>query len=141
MTKTKTHILIAVLLFVPALAMATSAPNTYEGTKGMLDFINDFVTDIWSLWDTDIPEFITRFFAWFVEYYTLLKLKIELETIKFAWEVSKNIIDNFQIGSRIAAAASALPQDMQAALVDMRAFDAVNVVINALVTRYVMRFV
>ncbi|CAM4441526.1 DUF2523 family protein [Pseudoalteromonas maricaloris] len=134
---TKSHITFIIVLFLlPTLAIA----DDYEGYEGLFNFINDFATDIWEFWDTDVPEFITRFFAWFVEYATLIKLKIEFETIKFSWEVSKNIIENFQIGSRITSAASALPNDVRAALVDMRAFDALNVIIQALVTRYVMRF-
>ncbi|WP_440053035.1 DUF2523 family protein (plasmid) [Pseudoalteromonas sp. T1lg65] len=135
-TQTKTILLISAFLFLSPVALASH----YDGYQGVFSFMNDFVSDIWDFLDTDLPNFITRFFAWFVEYATLLRLKIELETIKFSWQVSKNIIENFQIASRITSAANQLPADVRAALVDMRAFDALNVVIQALITRYVMRF-
>lgn len=114
--------------------------ETYEGVNGAFKMATHFVTDIWTFLETDVPDFITRFFAWFIEWIILAKLTVEYETIKFSWAVSKQVIENFQIGSKIAAASSALPRDVQAALVDMRAFDALNVVIQAYVSRFVMRF-
>ncbi|WP_462174333.1 DUF2523 family protein [Pseudoalteromonas xiamenensis] len=133
---TKTTVTLFFILFAP-LALADDYSTTLVG---ILKWGNDFLTDFWEMFDSDIPDMITRFFAWLIEYATLIKLKIEFETVKFSWQVAREIIENFQVGSRIASAASSLPKDVQAALVDMRAFDALNVVIQALTTRYVMRF-
>ena len=60
--------------------------------------------------------------------------------MKLAWTVAKAVFENFQIGSKLANAATALPRDVQAAIVDMRLFDGLNIVINAFIARYVMRF-
>ncbi|KZN58737.1 hypothetical protein N473_04700 [Pseudoalteromonas luteoviolacea CPMOR-1] len=137
----KRYVFICSGLIIFMLYMSTASATQYTGLDGWLDLISDFITDFWAFFDTDFPEFVIRFYAWAIEWATLLKLKLELQSIQFAWLVAKQILENFQVGSRIAAAASALPVDMQSALMDMRIFDGFNLIINAYVTRYVMRFI
>ncbi|MDK1285957.1 DUF2523 family protein [Pseudoalteromonas umbrosa] len=137
----KRYILVCSGLIIFMLYMSTASATQYSGFDGWLDLISDFITDFWSFFDTDFPEMVIRFYAWAIEWITLLKLKLELQSIQFAWLVAKQILENFQIGSKIASAASALPLDMQSALMDMRIFDGFNLIINAYVTRYVMRFI
>ena len=143
--KTKTFILIVLLL--PLLAIAeTSGTDTgtaqgnYEGFEGAAQAIGHFFTDIWTFLDDDVPSFFERALAFIIEKITLMRIAAELEAMKLAWSVSKAILENFQVASKIANAANALPQDVKAALVDMRFFDGLNIVIQALVARYVMRF-
>ena len=143
--KTKTFILIVLLL--PLLAIAeTSGTDTgtaqgnYEGFEGAAQAMGHFFTDIWTFLDDDVPSFFERALAFIIEKITLMRIAAELEAMKLAWSVSKAILENFQVASKIANAANALPQDVKAALVDMRFFDGLNIVIQALVARYVMRF-
>mgnify|MGYP003147467124 FL=1 len=49
-------------------------------------------------------------------------------------------MENFQIASKLASAISVLPQDVKGALVDLRILDGVNIVLQAYVARYVLRF-
>ena len=144
--KTKTFILI--VLFLPLLAIAeTSGTDTgtaqgnYEGFEGAAQAMGHFFTDIWTFLDDDVPNFFERALAFTIEKITLMRIAAELEAMKLAWSVSKAILENFQVASKIANAANALPQDVKAALVDMRFFDGLNIIIQALVARYVLRFI
>ncbi|KZN58413.1 hypothetical protein N474_25525 [Pseudoalteromonas luteoviolacea CPMOR-2] len=135
MTKTKLFI----ITFFTLMSFSVLA-NSYTGFDGWLDMMSDFITDFWAFFDTDIPEFIIRFYAWLIEWVVLASLKLELEMIKFSWLVAKQILENFNVTSQVSSALSALPADVRAAVADMRALDAFNIIINAYVTRYVMRF-
>lgn len=144
--KTKTFILI--VLFLPLLSIAeTSGTDTgtaqgnYEGFEGAAQAMGHFFTDIWTFLDDDVPNFFERALAFIIEKITLMRIAAELEAMKLAWSVSKAILENFQVASKIANAANALPQDVKAALVDMRFFDGLNIIIQALVARYVLRFI
>ena len=146
--KTKTFILI--VLFLPLLAIAETsgtgtdtgtAQGNYEGFEGAAQAMGHFFTDIWTFLDDDVPNFFERALAFIIEKVTLMRIAAELEAMKLAWSVSKAILENFQVASKIANAANALPQDVKAALVDMRFFDGLNIVIQALVARYVLRFI
>ncbi|KKK96221.1 hypothetical protein LCGC14_2664920, partial [marine sediment metagenome] len=103
--------------------------------------IGDFFSDIWSFLDDDVPNFFERMLAYVVEKITLMKIAAQLEALKLAWSVAKTIMENFQLASKVLSAANGLPQDVKAALVDMRFFDGFNIIIQALLARYVMRFI
>lgn len=65
---------------------------------------------------------------------------MEIQTMKLAWTTAKAIMENFQIASKLASAISVLPQDVKGGLVDLRILDGVNIVLQAYVARYVLRF-
>lgn len=145
--KTKTLILIVLLLPLVAIAETSggdagggATSGSYEGFEGAAKAMGHFFTDIWSFLDDDVPNFFKRALAYIIEKITLMRIAAELEAIKLAWSVSKAILENFQVASKIANAANALPQDVKAALVDMRFFDGLNIIIQALVARFVLRF-
>ena len=120
------------------LAIAADEPT---GLANFAQKVGDYFTDIWSFLDDDVPSFFERALAYIVEKWTLMRIAAELEAIKLAWSVAKTILENFQIASKVTSASNALPQDVKAALVDMRFFDGVNIIIQALVARYVLRFI
>ncbi|HEA17629.1 MAG TPA: DUF2523 domain-containing protein [Pseudoalteromonas prydzensis] len=135
----KTKIFILITFFLPLFVLAT--PTNYEGFEGTANAIGDFFSDIWSFLDDDVPNFFERMLAYVVEKITLMKIAAQLEALKLAWSVAKTIMENFQLASKVLSAANGLPQDVKAALVDMRFFDGFNIIIQALLARYVMRFI
>lgn len=135
--KIKTFILIT--LFLPFLVLAE--PANYDGFEGAANAMADFFTDIWKFLDDDVPNFFERMVAYVIEKITLMRIAAQLEAIKLAWSVAKAIMENFQLASKVLSAANGLPQDVKAALVDMRFFDGFNIIIQALLARYVMRFI
>jgi hypothetical protein len=72
-------------------------------------------------------------------WYIKLKLFAYLEALKFSWVVGKQILLDFNIMSQITAQINLLPQDVRQALVDMRIFDGLNILLNAFMTRFIMR--
>lgn len=124
------------LLLTPFFVLA----DTYQDTAGVAKSLGDYFTDFWDFFDNDVPNFFQRALAYITEKIVLFKINAQIESMKLAWTVAKSIFENFQIGSKLANAASALPQDVKAAIVDMRLFDGLNIVINAYIARYVMRF-
>lgn len=126
------------MLFIPSLAFANIP--VYEGISGLAEAIGNFFTDIWNFLLADLPSFFNRAMQWFFLELSLFMINAEIESIKFAWSIAKSVMEGFQISSKITAASSALPPDVQAAVVDMRLFDAVNIIIQAYISRYVLRF-
>lgn len=134
----KTKCLILFLFFIPALAFASQ--TTYDGFGGAAQAMGDFFTDIWAFLDDDVPSFFERALAFIIEKITLIKIAAQIEAMKLAWSVAKAIMENFQVASKITSAVNALPQDVRAAIADMRILDGVNIIIQAYVSRYVLRF-
>lgn len=115
--------------------------ETYTGEQGVAQMSGDFFTDFWKFFDTDIPNFIERAWAFVGVWAVKLYFELKLESIKLAWFIAKEIIESFQVGSQIASLANALPNDIKAALVDSRFFDGLNIYLNALVTRFILRII
>lgn len=132
-----------ILAFSPFFVMATATPPTesaLSGAQGAAIVAGNFLSDFWDFFDNDVPNFFQRAVSYITEKIILFKINAQIEAMKLAWSISKNILESFQVGSKIASAATALPRDVQAAIVDMRLFDGLNVIIQAFVARYVMRF-
>lgn len=129
------YIFIVIFLFLPTVVFA----DTYEGATGFAQSFGDYLNDFWSFFNDDVPSFFDRMFIFFFEKLTLFWITTKLEMIKLSWLIAKGVIENFQIGSKLLAATSLLPNDVQAAFIDLRLFDAVNLLIQAYVTRFVLR--
>lgn len=124
-----------IFLFIPFFSFA----DTYTGFSGAAKAAADFYTDVWTFLDNDVPSFFERMVAYLIEQFTYIRIAAQLESMKVAWGVSKAIMENFQIASKVASAADSLPSDVKTALVQSRVFDGFNIVIQALIARYVMR--
>ncbi|WP_462181560.1 DUF2523 family protein [Pseudoalteromonas gelatinilytica] len=134
----KVNIVILLLLFIPSIVLAND--TTYEGFQGAAQAMGDFFSDIWAFFDDDVPSFFERALAYIIEKIILFQIAAQIEAMKLAWSVAKAVIENFQVASKIANAVNALPQDVQAAISDMRILDGLNIIIQAFVARYVLRF-
>lgn len=115
--------------------------TTYQNVGGAAQAMGDFFSDIWAFFDDDVPNFFERTLAYIIEKITLFKIAAQIEVMKLAWSVAKAIMENFQIASKLTSAVNGLPQDLRAAISDMRIMDGLNLIIQALVARYVLRFV
>ncbi|MFY8351490.1 DUF2523 family protein [Pseudoalteromonas sp. SSM20] len=111
------------------------------GEQGAAQMQGNFFTDFWGFFETDVPNFIDRFWSYITVWAVKFYFEMKLESIKFAWFIAKEILESFQVGSQIASAANALPNDVKAALVDCRFFDGLNIYLNALVTRFILRII
>ena len=103
--------------------------------------IIDFGTDIMNFFTIAVPSFFHRLTAWAFEAFIYIKFLLYVETIKYSWQVAKLIISDLSISETITSSLSSLTPTIRAVLTDLRLIDAVNVVLNAYVTRMVMRFI
>ncbi|WP_105215942.1 DUF2523 family protein [Pseudoalteromonas sp. T1lg22] len=126
-----------IFLLFPCLAFADS----YAGDQGAAQMLGDYVTDFWDFFETDIPDFVVRLMAYAFEQYLLIWLGIKLEAMKLGWAVAKQILQNLEFASQVTSRMNALPNDVRAALVDLRIMDCMNIIANAYVARFVMRFI
>lgn len=129
-------------VFLPFFIFTAHAlePEQATGAQGAATVASNFISDIWDFFDKDVPEFFQRALAYIIKQVVLFQINAQIEAIKLAWSVSKEILESFQIASKIASTANALPQDVKAALVDLRFFDALNIIVQAFIARYVLRF-
>ena len=132
----KTKILLLIMLYLPLFVMA----DTYTGEQGVAQMHGDFITDLWSYFESDVPNFIQRMYSYYIEYITIGYIAVKIEMVKLSWSVAERILENYDIASRIIAQAESLPQDVKAMLIDIRFFDGLNFIIQAGGSRCVMRF-
>lgn len=128
-------LLFALLFCMPYFVFA----QEYKDEAGIGQMLADEIGDYWTYIFDDVPTLWQRFVAWFLEMLIYIKYLLLKQSILFSWGVAKVIIADLNIMSEITANMSLLPQDVKQALVDMRLFDGVNLILHAFMTRFVMR--
>lgn len=109
----------------------------------VINFFNDvgsFFSDIWDYIQNGLYDFFTEWFAAFVIWSTVAEVKFKLFAIQFAWDVAQNILAQLNISSALAAAWSSIDSDLLNALTFFNIPDAINVILSARVTRFVLNF-
>ncbi|MCE9783717.1 MULTISPECIES: DUF2523 family protein [Shewanella] len=127
---------IFVLLFVPVLAFAADGQS---GLGGALQSIRDFGNDIQFFLSESVPNFFHRLAAYVFEAVIYVKYVLFLESVKFSWNVAKVILSDLAVSEHIMNAMSALPPSIRAGIVDLRIVDAINIILNAYASRFVLR--
>lgn len=124
------------LCFVPFLANA----GLYTDISGAAQMVGDFFDDVWTFAFEDVPSMFQRLTAWLIVWMVKAKLYFMFEAMQYSWGVAKVIIADLNIMSQITSQMSALPVDVRQALVEMRLFDAINLLFQAYMTKFVMNF-
>ncbi|KGK00286.1 DUF2523 family protein [Thalassotalea sp. ND16A] len=126
-----------VSLIFPNVVFAAADPQT--GITGGLQAINNRIEDLWSFMNTDVPGIFQEMYVYLVTWWVKVKITWWFESVKFFWGVAKILIQDLTLGSQIAAAMTALPQDVKQAGIDSGIFDGLNIILQAYVTRFAMR--
>lgn len=129
------RIIISLTLFFISFAALS---ETYQGEGGAFQMISDNFKTFKDLVFLDVPSLLQRWVAYLIELSVKIKLYIEIKAVEFAWGVAKQLLLNIGIMSEITAQVGALNQDLKQALVHMRLFDGLNIVLTAHMTRYVL---
>lgn len=124
------------LLLIPFAVLADT--KTYEDLAGSSQMVADSFGEIWTFFFDDTPSMIDRFMAYVVEFVVYLKLVIWKAMLQSSWQIAKLILEDLAIMSQLLAQTNALSPDVTQALVDMRLFDALNLLLQAAMTRFVM---
>jgi len=119
--------LFIILLFVPVYAYADG--SMWDGVLNYFDMIKEFITD-------GIFELLTSFIAFLVSKLTILYFKIMIFLTSVFWESSKLILENLNISGQINSLWGELNSDVLAYFTALRIPEAINMVLNAIVTRF-----
>lgn len=128
------YFIFIVLILFPFFVLS----QEYQNEGGAAQMVADSFSEIYTFMFTDVPNVIQRFFAWLIIWLVKAKLYAQLEFMQFSWGIAKQIILDLNIMSEITSKISVLPADVRQALVSMRFFDGVNLLLNAYMTKFVM---
>lgn len=124
------------VLLIPAVALGQES-----GFGAFFTGANKFFDDMALFFLEDTPSMIQRFFAYIIEWAVYLKFYLQLEAVQFAWGVAKLILEDLAFGTQLQSMLAPLPQDVKATMASLRIMDALEILITAHVTRYVMELI
>ena len=105
------------------------------------DSINAFANDLLNRFDTGIMSIITWAFAKVIKLLLIAQIQSAIYVLGFAWSVAKSLLTDIGLIPAINVALAALSPEV-AGLLDVMGFnDLLNNVLNAYVTRFVIRFI
>jgi hypothetical protein len=114
--------------------------DTFASSTGMTGFFDSvvaFFSDILQFFTETIPNKINTFFVWLTSYLLYLKFYLMYSSLVFAHEVALSFMDMININEVVNTAIANLPPDLRQAAADMRFFDALSLLIEALITRLI----
>lgn len=101
----------------------------------------DFIKWLADWFNDGIYGWFEQAVAWAFTELFILWLQIKLWALKFAWGVANNLLTNLGVSATIASAWGALPSDLMQTALFFRVPDALNLLLAAGVTRFVLSFV
>jgi hypothetical protein len=128
-----------VIRFIFVLFVLLFSSSSFAGV-GITDFFGEvsaFFESIWYFITTTIPSVINSFFVWVYSYALYLYFSFLFAGIEFSHSVALTFLDMININEVVNTAAGALPSDMKQAAIDMRFFDALTLIVEAAITRFV----
>lgn len=102
----------------------------------MMQFFNEILTWITS----GIYDFTVEAYAWIIIKVMIFKIESQLFLVTFAWDIAKEILTELNISQEVESALSALPAETVQHLNFFNVINGINLILNAFVTRFVMRF-
>jgi len=106
----------------------------------MLDWLMEPINRILDWLFSGIYDFIVETFAYLIEVGTLWFIKLSLAMSAFAWDIAEQIIQNVGLSDALNSAWSTIPGDTASVLAFFGIPTVVNVILNSLVAKYVMKF-
>jgi len=99
-----------------------------------------FFTTIWAWLQSGLYDFFTEWFSAFMIWSMVGMIRFQIWAVGFAWDVAQHVLDQLNISSALAAAWSQLDNQVLNALTFFNVPDAINVLLSARVTRFVLNF-
>lgn len=102
-----------------------------------MEFISDFFSAFWGFLDgipALIDEFMVKVGAWMVIAFT----KAKIAFIGYSWEVAREVLDQLNVSGTIENLWGQLDSRILGVATYLKLPEALNMIINARVTRYVM---
>ena len=109
--------------------------------QSLYNTISTFFGSVWGWLDTGLHDAAVWAYASSIEYYTLASLKFKLRIINFAWDVAKQILIDLNFSATFNEYYSLIPDYIQVNLSALRIPQGITLIVTALVTKYVLRFI
>jgi hypothetical protein len=121
---------IVVFLMFPSFVMA--------GDFAFIDVIGSIWESIWIFISVDIPAFIERVTAYIIKFIVLLKFNMLIHSTEFAYSIAVEVLESLNMTQIVNQSIGRLDSDIVQTLADIRFFDAVQLIIEAFVTRFIL---
>ena len=105
-----------------------------------MDSIIESISAFITFMNSGIYDFITSIFSAFVTWFTIASIKAKIFFIGIAWGVAENLLANFELSEHINHAWSDLDSTFLSYLTFFRIPEAINIILQAAITRYVLGF-
>lgn len=101
-----------------------------------LTWITDFASGVSGL----IVDFVYQAFTWCAAKAFILWCESKIWMLGVAWDIASQVLRDLNVGSEVANAFGALPANMQSTASWLRVPEGINLVLNALTTKLVLRW-
>lgn len=101
----------------------------------------EFLENISRFFTDGIYNFVVEFWAWFIVKATVAWVEFQIVAMKFAWDIAKQIVVDLGLAQKVTEAWSGLPAAIYSTAAFFRLPDAFNIILNAGITRFVLRFI
>jgi len=105
------------------------------------NLITDLTQSIKDFFYTDIYSFFTEFISYFFEWAIVNYFKFKLFMLVFLWDIADNILLHIQLGAYLNNVWYSLESRTLSLLTFMRIPEAINIIISAAATKFLMRFI
>ncbi len=103
--------------------------------------IGQFFERIWDFFQQGIYDLITEWFAAFVIWSTVQMIQFKILMVGFAWDVAQQVLTELNISSFLSSAWGQLNGSVLSAMTFFNIPDAINILISAKTTRFVLNFI
>lgn len=103
----------------------------------MIDFFNqisDFITH-------GIYDLLVQFTAYIISQLTIAMITSKIAALSFFWDVASQMLDDFGVGNYVTVLFDYLPSDFRLVVDFFGIPAAIQTIINAFATRYILNFV
>lgn len=109
--------------------------------NALLTSVNNGLIFIGDFFITGVYDILVWFSALVIEKATLALLDFAIWSLPFAWDIAQQIIRDLDLSSLLHDAWSSLDSTMMGVATVLRIPEAVNLLISASITKYVLRFI
>ena len=111
----------------------------FNKLKEVYDAITAFFVNFISFINEGIYSLLTEVFAQLVEWYVIAAIEFKIFVVGFLWGVAQNLLANIELSALINQAWSSIDSQLMSYLTFLRIPEALNILLQASVTRFILR--
>lgn len=106
----------------------------------LVDFFTAFQQHIIDWFYKDIYPWVTKTIAEWIKASLISSIQFKIMALSFCWDIAKDLLDSLHVSQHINSAWSMLDSRIMQLLTFFRIPEGINLLISALTTRFVYRF-